>query len=63
MLDDVIPPEMWVFFPAATREEVEEYKKWCQEHIDYIPYIDTNIIVFEKEDDTLFFKLAHSELL
>ena len=61
--DDVIPPEMWVFYPAATREEIEKYKNWCINQLNYIPYIDTNLVIFENSEDTVLFKLSFSYLL
>ena len=61
--DDVIPPTMWVFVPAATREELEEYRAWCAEHLGYTPYMDLNMIFFKEEDHTVHFRLAHSHLI
>ena len=61
-MDNIIPTTMWVFYPMATNVELAQYATWCKETLQYVPYMDQNIIIFKSKEDTAFFRLSYSTL-
>lgn len=62
-IDDVIPDVMWVFYPLATNEQLNEYTTWCIDMLGYMPYMNCSMAVFKSSEDIVLFKLSFPELI
>ena len=62
-IGETFPKEMWVFYPAATQEELIEYTIWCHTMLGYVPFMNNSIVIFKSAEDTVLFRLVHADLL